>query len=274
MKLQLRKKSKDLVPSKNQMKKGLIVGPTPEMLIAQAIDSKVPVETMEKLLALMTRVKAERAKEAFFRDLAGFQDECPVINKTKIVRNKESKGGGVRYRYAPLDDIVKQVSPYLKKYGFSYTIQTVFEKDPPAIISILSVHHIGGHSRDSEFRVPIGSSEYMTEQQAHASASTFSKRYVFCNGFGILTGDEDNDAQDFTTQEGQAEGQTVEYIQVGHSELKEQIAEELKSSVFDNDRSSFENIMDGVKTVPSLNGMLKRVKRERKDREDAIQSEK
>ena len=175
---------------------------SPEMLISQAINKNVPVETMEKLLAMRRELKDEQAREAFFQDLAQFQAECPVIKKNKEVLNKpEYEKGGVekkrtvRYHYAPLDEIVEQVKPFLQKFGFSYTIQTVFEKDPPAIVSILSVHHIEGHSRNSEFRVPIGSSEYMSEQQAHASASTFSKRYVFQNGFGILTGDEDNDAQ-------------------------------------------------------------------------------
>ena len=28
-----------------------------------------------------------------------------------------------------------------------------------------------------------------------AAAQTFAKRYAFCNAFGILTGDDDNDAQ-------------------------------------------------------------------------------
>jgi len=188
------KEVKDLV-LKQKEPPAIHENPTPEMLISQAIDRNVPIETMEKLMAMRKELKAEQAKEAFYRDLAQFQAECPVIKKNKAVMNKPSKGGGVRYHYAPLDDIVDQVKPYLQKFGFSYTIQTVFEKDPPAIISVLSVHHIEGHSRDSEFRVPIGSIEYMTEQQAHASASTFSKRYVFQNGFGILTGDEDNDAQ-------------------------------------------------------------------------------
>jgi len=204
-----------------------------EGLIAKAIDKGTPVETMEKLLAMRRELKAEQAKEAFFRDLAGFQAECPVIKKNKEVLNKDKKS--VRYHYAPLDDIVEQVKEYLQKYGFSYTIQTVYEKDPPAIVSVLSVHHIEGHSRDSEFRVPIGSSEYMTEQQAHASASTFSKRYVFQNGFGILTADEDNDARSANgndnkqpvKQEEKRPWKSVEYIK-----MENQILEDIDADVF------------------------------------------
>ena len=39
----------------------------------------------------------------------------------------------------------------------------------------------------------------MSDSQVVAAASTFSKRYAFCNAFGILTGDEDNDGQAIKT---------------------------------------------------------------------------
>ena len=165
--------------------------PTPEMLIQQAINQKVPIETMEKLMGMRRELRAEKAEEAFRRDLALFQGACPIIKKNKVVMNKGGKTE--RYRYAPLDDIVEQVSQFLSQYGFSYTIQTVNEPDTKTILSVLTAHHVEGHSRDTDFRVPIGSSEYMTEQQAYASASTFSKRYCFINGFGIMTGDADDD---------------------------------------------------------------------------------
>ena len=235
--------------------------PTPEMLISQAIDRNVPIETMEKLMAMRKELKAEQAKEAFYRDLAQFQAECPVIKKNKAVMNKPSKGGGVRYHYAPLDDIVDQVKPYLQKFGFSYTIQTVFEKDPPAIISVLSVHHIEGHSRDSEFRVPIGSIEYMTEQQAHASASTFSKRYVFQNGFGILTGDEDNDAQGCDEKNNTPPKETPEqkYNKLEQEILalidKRNISEEARKKAVDYINATYPDgrkIIHGIKNLEQL----------------------
>ncbi len=169
---------------------------SPETLISQAIDKDVPVETMEKLLVMRRELKDEQAREAFFRDLAQFQAECPVIKKNIAVKNKPSKGGGIRYHYAPLDEIVAQVQGLLQKFGFSYTIQTVNEKNPDGQRSICTVHHIEGHSRESEFWAPVDHEAYMSDQQKWAAASTYGKRYAFCNAFGILTGDEDNDAQE------------------------------------------------------------------------------
>jgi hypothetical protein len=43
--------------------------------------------------------------------------------------------------------------------------------------------------------VPFGNkTDIMSQSQVAAAATTFAKRYAFCNAFGILTGDEDTDA--------------------------------------------------------------------------------
>src|SRR3712207_2584294 len=90
---------------------------TPEMLIAQAIEKQVPVETMERLLAMRRELKAERAKEQYNRAMAGFQGECPTIQKTKEVKTNSGK---VAYRYAPIESIQEQTKHLIQKYGFSY----------------------------------------------------------------------------------------------------------------------------------------------------------
>lgn len=42
--------------------------------------------------------------------------------------------------------------------------------------------------------VPLGNkTQVMSDTQLYAAASTFAKRYAFCNAFGIMTGDEDNE---------------------------------------------------------------------------------
>lgn len=167
----------------------------PEALIAKAIENNVPVETMERLLVMRRELKAEWAKEQFDLAMAEFQAECPVIEKGKKV-DFTSKRTGTRttYNYAPLDEIVRQVGPVIAKNGLSYTIET--ENTPTMIASIVKVKHISGHSESTRFEVPIDKESYMNAQQQYGAASTFGKRYAFCNAFGILTGDEDTDAKD------------------------------------------------------------------------------
>ena len=160
-----------------------------ENLIAQAVDKGVPIETMERLLSMREKIKAEQAREAYFTALSEFLSECPIIEKKRKVRSKD---GTTRYSYATLDDIVEQVKPFLANYGISYTIKTKVEKD--SIEAITETHHVQGHTESSSFTVPIAAEAYMNEAQKSGSALTYAKRYSFCNALGILTGDEDDDA--------------------------------------------------------------------------------
>lgn len=164
-----------------------------ETLISQAIDKNVPIETMEKLLNMRRELKAEWAKEQFDKAMAEFQGECPVIKKNKSVANKD--GRSVRYSYAPLDEIVSQAGKLISQHGLSYTI-TAEVKEGKTVKAIVKVTHTAGHNQDSSFEIPIDVGGFMTEPQKFASALTYAKRYAFCNAFGILTGDEDDDAQD------------------------------------------------------------------------------
>src|ERR1035437_2036666 len=163
-----------------------------DTFIKDAIAKSLPVETMEKLFALREKVKAEYAREQFVASLSGFQSECPVIQKTKKVMNKD--GVSVRYQYAPIDAIVEQIKKPLAKYGFSYTWEV--KNEVGFITAVALITHKLGHFQASEFKIPIDTEGYMTMPQKYASALTFAKRYSLCNALGISTGDEDTDATD------------------------------------------------------------------------------
>lgn len=162
----------------------------PEALIARAIDKGLDVGTMERLLAMRTQLKAEAAREAYFAALSAFQAECPAIPKGKIVLDKYGKE---RYRYAPLDIIVEAAKSKLREHGFSYTVTT---SQADGIMTVTcSAHHAQGHTESTNFAVPIDPEAYMNDAQKVASAQTYAKRYAFCNAFGVLTGDEDDDGR-------------------------------------------------------------------------------
>lgn len=167
-----------------------------DSFITQALASNANVETMEKLFALRERVKAEQAKEAFVKALSKFQSECPKIDKTKKVMNKD--GTTVRYKFAPLDVIVEQIKKVVAQNGFSYTWDV--KNEVGFITAVATITHELGHSQASEFKIPIDKEGYMTEPQKYASALTFAKRYSLINAFGISTGDEDTDATDVNKQ--------------------------------------------------------------------------
>jgi hypothetical protein len=165
----------------------------PESIIRFAIEKgNVNVDIMERLLAMRTQLQGEFAKKKFDESLAAFQSECPAIQKRKNVMNKDGKT--IRYSYAPLDDIVDQVKPLLKNHGFSYSIDIDSSAEKGWVVVCCEITHSAGHSKTSSFKCPIDPQGFMSEPQKYASALTFAKRYAFCNAFGILTADEDNDA--------------------------------------------------------------------------------
>ena len=186
------------------------------VLLATAVQTG-QIETMERVMAIRRELKEEAAKEAFFHALSAFQAECPIIKRTKAVKDPVSKGGATRYHYAPLDMIVRVVAPLLTKHGLSYTIESHVEPLSEAeaqieakveirfrttgyLVALCKVYHEAGHMESSEFRTPIMGPEFMTKPQTFGAASTFAKRYAFTNALGILTGDDDTDAR-YTPQE-------------------------------------------------------------------------
>ncbi len=161
-----------------------------QALIKSAIENKVDIGTMERLLAMRREIKAEFAKEEYDKAMAAFQSDCPIIKKTKPVKNDTGK---VLYNFAPIESIVAQVKDLIKKHGFSYTTNQKLEGDK--VTAFVKVIHDKGHSEITDMTVPLGTkTAIMSASQVVSGATTFAKRIAFCNAFGILTGDEDNDA--------------------------------------------------------------------------------
>src|SRR3990167_1376134 len=96
----------------------------PQALIMQAIEKGVSIEILNGLFDLQKRVNDEKAAQAYREAMSGFQAECPIIAKKREVRNKPEKGGGLRYKYAPIEDIGIIIKPLLQKYGLSYNSKT------------------------------------------------------------------------------------------------------------------------------------------------------
>jgi len=165
-------------------------------LIAMAVQSQASVENLERLLAMRRELKAEYALTQYNKAMAAFQAACPIIKKNKMVPTND---GRVGYRFAPMDAIISQVKALLQQHGFSYTID-VEETDSGRLTSLCIVNHVDGHSKVSRYPVVLSDgTRMMTPTQVTAAALTFAKRYAFCDAFGIMTGDEDNDARKMDT---------------------------------------------------------------------------
>lgn len=175
---------------KTVQKTNSLVSVNPQALIKQAIDKNLDLDKMERILAMRKELKDEFARDEYFKNLALFQKDCPIIKKKSSVLQKNSTK--VRYKYAPIENIIEQVKDILEKYGFSYTFKT--KQSNGDFTTICESYHKTGHKEVTEFTVPIDKEAYMSAPQQIASASTFAKRYAFCNAFGIVTESDDDDA--------------------------------------------------------------------------------
>ena len=178
----------------------------PQLMIMQAVKSGASVDFLERLLNMSERIQEKQARAAYRDAMAAFQAECPIIVKGTSVLNKD--GNSVRYKYAQIDAIVKEVKPFLSKHGFSYQIKSkTIEKPFEGVEATVIAFHVGGHSEESTFPAPIDKNMiekgYMTASQAWLTAQSFSRRIAFCNVFGIMTGENDVDGN---TGEPKSEG--------------------------------------------------------------------
>lgn len=200
-----------------------------EVLIASGIEKGVPVETMERLLAMRKELKAEWAKEQYDLAMATLQGELPEIKKSTDVKDKNDKK---RYGYAKLEHIVAQTKEPISRNGFSY--KTEIENDDKFLTARCIVTHKFGHVEVSTFTVPISNEDHMTEVQKFGARSTFAKRYAFCNAFGIITADNDVDGD----VKGKAKPKPTSV-----DEIKEMIRESIRTQ---KDTSKIMSVMEST----------------------------
>jgi len=161
-------------------------------LLAQGIQQGLGVDALERLLSMRRELQAEQAKASFFAALANFQAQIPPIPKSQTARVSSAKGS-FAYRYADLADIQRAIAPVLADHGLSVTFDT--EQDQGGYVIKAKVHHVGGHSETTTFRVPLDGGARMNSTQAAGSALTYGRRYALTAALGIVTADEDDDAQ-------------------------------------------------------------------------------
>ena len=161
-------------------------------LLAQGIQHGLSVDALARLLSMRRELQGEQAKASFFAALASFQAQIPPIHKSQTAKVVSQKGT-FTYRYADLADIQRAIAPVMASCGLSITFDT--EQDQGGYTIQAKVHHTSGHSETTTFRVPMDGGARMSSTQAAGSALTYGRRYAMCAALGIVTADEDDDAQ-------------------------------------------------------------------------------
>lgn len=151
--------------------------------------SQENVAAFEKLVDLHVKMQDRAAEQEFARAFVALQGEMPAIKAMRPVPNND---GSVRYKFAPFESIMEQVSPHLQRHGFTVSFSTDYAEN--RLVKICTLQHISGHSKQTRFAVRIGKGPPgSNETQADGAASTYAKRYAFCEMLNI-TIDRDKDA--------------------------------------------------------------------------------
>lgn len=167
------------------------------------------VAVLDKMFDLYERTQAKDAERAFASAFVELQAEMPAVEATRSVPNND---GTLRYKFAPYEEIMETVRPFLKKHGFTVTFDT--DVADGRMIVICTLMHVGGHNRSNKFAVRIGRGAPGTnEMQADGGAKTYAKRGALCDALNIIVEHDDD---------GRAEGATISSEKA--EELKRRIA--------------------------------------------------
>jgi len=123
----------------------------------------------------------------YFKALANFQHQCPIIRK---------KTSGYGYKYADLPEIQSTVLPLLHKVGLTYSqgLDTNPKTNNNAVVT--TIFHIeSGEFKETYFDIPQADLKGQNVYQSLGSGITYLRRYSLGAALGIVI-DEDNDASE------------------------------------------------------------------------------
>lgn len=159
----------------------------PLMFERLAADPNVPVEKLERLIAMQERIYAHNAKAEFDAAFSEMQGEIPVITE----RGEILVNGQLRSKYARFEDILEVVRPILQRHGFAIRHRNTFSDGKIKIVGILS--HRSGHSEEDEFEAKADTSGSKNDIQALGSTRSYGQRYTTNALLGIATRGSDDD---------------------------------------------------------------------------------
>lgn len=154
-------------------------------LVKAMQSNSLDMDKFERFLDLQLKMEDRQAKKALNKSMAEFQNEVPIINKTKKAH---------QYYFASYDQVVYEIKPYLKKHGLSFSFRTskLNEKETEMTVTVM---HVEGASLESSYvYLSYDDGGKMNSSQKKKSANSYAMRVCLINVFGLATQDEDDDA--------------------------------------------------------------------------------
>lgn len=155
-------------------------------LVAAAVQNGANMEQIDKLIDLVKFNDSREALKAFNSAFTKAQAKFPSVHKSKKAHNS---------MYAPYPEIVKAITPVLIAHGLSFRHEIKETAAGKTVTCILA--HKAGHSESASLTAPPDTSGSKNPIQAIGSSVSYLKRYTLEAVTGVVTSDEDDDAQSF-----------------------------------------------------------------------------
>lgn len=121
----------------------------------------------------------------YFKALAGFQQECPVLLK-------DTDGYG--YKYVDLTKIIHSINPLMQKHGLGFTQKLGTNPETNQSSLTTTIFHVAtGESDSATVDIPLVELKGQNLYQAFGSGTTYFRRYALSSQLGIIS-DKDLDA--------------------------------------------------------------------------------
>lgn len=153
-----------------------------------AKDPNVPVDKLERLVALQERVMAKNAEAEFNAALAQMQADLPTIGERGGIKDR---AGNVQSTYALWEDVNRAILPVLKAHGFSLTFRQDSSEKGICVTGVLA--HRGGHSERTSITLPADTSGSKNAVQSVGSSVSYGKRYTAGMLLNLTSCGEDDD---------------------------------------------------------------------------------
>jgi len=121
----------------------------------------------------------------YYKSLAAFQQECPVLLKD---------AAGFNFKYVELPKMIHTINPLLSKHGLGFTqkLGTNPETGQPCLTT--TIFHVASGEYDSDtVDIPLVELKGQNIYQAFGSGTTYFRRYALSSALGIVS-DKDTDA--------------------------------------------------------------------------------
>jgi hypothetical protein len=159
------------------------VSPMVAMIERLVLDPNVPMDKLERMLAMQERIVAESAKAAFAAAFAAASAQFPSIPLNgKGDKNKP---------YALLKDIMGMTRPVLSRHGLALSFSV--NSEGAAVRVTAELMHVDGHTKTTSIELPKDQSGSKNAVQAVGSSQTYGQRYTAQAILGLSLGDDTED---------------------------------------------------------------------------------